>query len=107
MAGYGRDEVVGKNCRFLQGPETSEESVDRIREAIGNVETVTVELKNYRKDGTGFWNKVTISPIYEEVEGVVNYFGFQEEVTERVERERGVKEKREQAKTPERTPRKA
>ena len=87
LTGYSEAEAIGENCRFLQGPGTREEPVAKMREAIDNEEPVTVELRNYRKDGTAFWNQVTIAPVRDDDGAVVNYVGFQEDVTERKERE--------------------
>ena len=86
LTGYDAGEVFGRNCRFLQGPETAERPVERMREAIDAREPVSVELLNYREDGTPFWNRVTIAPIYDGGE-VTHYVGFQEDVTERKEAE--------------------
>lgn len=87
LTGYAQDEVLGRNCRFLQGPETDSEPVTTMREAIAEEERVSVELRNYRKDGSEFWNRVTIAPVYDHVGHVTNYVGFQEDITERKGRE--------------------
>lgn len=86
ITGYASSEIEGRNCRFLQGPGTREEPVAELRNAIDNEESTTVELRNYRKDGTPFWNEVTIAPVEADGE-VVNYVGFQRDVTDRKERE--------------------
>jgi PAS domain S-box-containing protein len=86
LTGYSESEATGRNCRYLQGPGTREEPVDKLRQAVDTEEPVTVELRNYRKDGTAFWNQVTIAPVRNDGE-VVNWVGFQEDVTERKERE--------------------
>jgi len=86
LTGYSVPEATGRNCRYLQGPGTREEPVAAMRDAIDNEEPVTVELRNYRKDGTPFWNRVTIAPVRDDG-AVVNWIGFQEDVTERKERE--------------------
>ena len=88
LTGYTAAESVGRNCRFLQGAATREEPVAAMRAAIESVEPVTVELRNYRKDGTEFWNRVTIAPLVDGDGTVENWVGFQEDVTERKERER-------------------
>ncbi len=88
ITGYDAETAVGRNCRFLQGPATRQEPVERIRSAIDNAESVVVELRNYRNDGTEFWNQVTIAPVENSDGEVVNYVGFQEDITERKERER-------------------
>jgi PAS domain S-box-containing protein len=94
LTGYDEAEVVGRNCRFLGGEATAEEPVAAIREAVAAGEPATVELRNYRKDGTAFWNRVSIAPIRDADGGVVNYVGFQGDVTERTERERELREER-------------
>jgi len=87
ITGYERDEVVGRNCRFLQGENTDEEVVATMRDAIDRGEPVTVELRNYRKDGTEFWNEVRISPLEDEHGEVTHLVGFQQDVTGHKERE--------------------
>ena len=87
LTGYSPEEVIGRNCRFLQGPDTEEEPVAQMRKAIDEDEPVSVELLNYREDGTPFWNQVTIAPIYDDQGEVSHYVGFQNDVTERKEAE--------------------
>jgi PAS domain S-box-containing protein len=53
---YARDEAVGRNCRFLQGPDSDPETVDQMRAAVAARMPFRAELVNYRKDGTSFWN---------------------------------------------------
>ncbi len=86
LTGYDVEEVLGRNCRLLQGPDTDEEPVARMREALDNERPVSVELLNYREDGTPFWNRVTLAPLYNGNE-LSHYIGFQEDVTERKEAE--------------------
>jgi len=85
MTGYDREDVLGRNCRFLQGPETDEAKRQQFRDAFAVEEPVTVELINYRKDGEQFWNEVEVLPVYEDG-SVTHYIGFQRDVTERRER---------------------
>jgi PAS domain S-box-containing protein len=87
LTGYDEADVVGRNCRFLQGPDTDPEPVQRMRDAIDAAEPVSVDLLNYRQDGSTFWNEVTIAPIYDEAGDLVNFVGFQRDVTDRRERE--------------------
>jgi len=87
LTGYTREEILGRNCRFLQGPETSEDSVAMMRDAIDEDEPVTVELRNYRTDGAVFWNRVSIAPVSDESGAVTNYIGFQENITGRRQRQ--------------------
>jgi len=81
QTGYDRKEILGRNCRFLQGEATREEPVARMREAITAEEPVTVELRNYRKDGSMFWNRVTIIPIWDDSGTATNYLGYQQNIT--------------------------
>src|SRR3954466_13189019 len=84
MTGYEADDVVGRNCRFLQGPGTDREAVAQGRGALQRGEAVRAELLNYRKDGTPFWNAFTISPVVDG-EGVLTHFvGVQTDITARV-----------------------
>jgi PAS domain S-box-containing protein len=84
MTGYSYDEAVGRNCRFLQGPATDPEAVAEIRAAIQEQRTVTTTLINYRKDGTAFWNQLSISPVFDGDGALVSFVGVQTDVTERV-----------------------
>ncbi|MFC4247974.1 bacterio-opsin activator domain-containing protein [Natribaculum luteum] len=83
LTGYTSEEVVGQNCRFLQGEDSDPEAIREMREAIDEQRPVTVELKNYRKDGEEFWNEVTIAPVRDDDGEVTNYVGFQNDVTAR------------------------
>ncbi|ELZ75397.1 MULTISPECIES: PAS domain S-box protein [Haloferax] len=83
LTGYSRDEVLGRNCRFLQGEATDEDAVAELRAAVDEREAVTTELLNYRKDGTEFWNRVRIAPLFDD-DGVIDFFvGFQDDITPR------------------------
>ena len=83
--GYRAPEVLGRNCRFLQGPDTSRELVREVREAIAAGRDHVSVLRNYRKDGSGWWNELRLSPVRNELGAVTHYFGFQNDVTARVE----------------------
>ncbi|HEV7437802.1 MAG TPA: PAS domain-containing protein, partial [Pseudorhizobium sp.] len=80
LTGYTREEVLGRNCRFLQGPGTNNEDVGRIRSAIEHRETIELELLNYKKDGGIFWNRVLISPVFDGDE-LTYFFASQLDVT--------------------------
>ena len=83
MTGYSSDEIIGKYCRFLQGEDTDPESVQKISDAIARQESVTVTLKNYRKDGSPFWNEFTLSPVQDAGGNTVNFVGVQQDVSYR------------------------
>lgn len=73
MTGYSRADVIGKNCRFLQGPETDRAVVAQVREAVAERREIATELLNYRKNGSTFWNALFISPVYDQ-QGELKYF---------------------------------
>lgn len=83
LTGYDADEAVGRNCRFLQGEATDPTTVERVGEALDAGRPVSVELLNYRKDGTPFWNYLQINPIEDESGDVTHFLGFQTDVTAR------------------------
>jgi PAS domain S-box-containing protein len=73
LTGYERDEVVGRNCRFLAGPTTEPDLSEQIRQGVRARTPVLVEIRNYRKDGTPFRNAVLVAPIYD-AEGELDFF---------------------------------
>ena len=81
MTGYDREATLGRNCRFLQGAETTDERIDELRAAIAAGEPVTTTLRNYRRDGEVFWNRVSLTPLRDEDGGIDRWVGFQEDVT--------------------------
>jgi PAS domain S-box-containing protein len=83
LTGYPAEEVLGRNCRFLQGPDTDPDAVRELRAGIESAEAVSVELRNYRRDGEPFWNRVELAPIRDESGTVTHYIGFQTDVTRR------------------------
>ena len=83
MTGYAAEEVLGRNCRFMQGPETSEQAINQIRQAVASRQDVVVELLNYRKDGSKFWIQLSLSPIEDDQGRLVYYFGSQLDVTDK------------------------
>lgn len=88
MTGYSAEESLGRNCRFLQGPETSEEARTEMREAIEEGRAHRVTILNYRKDGTPFWNDVQLSPVRDASGEVRQFVAVQHDITERMETER-------------------
>lgn len=81
MTGYSDDEIIGRNCRFLQGPDTDRETVSKIREAIVAGQDVAIDILNYRKDGSTFWNAVFISPVRDEAGKIIYFFASQLDFT--------------------------
>ncbi|GGK44007.1 hypothetical protein GCM10008955_42200 [Deinococcus malanensis] len=83
LTGYSQDEILGRNCRFLQGQDKQQLALDQVRQALHQGESVTVTLRNYRKDGILFHNELTLSPVRNASGQVTHYLGFQNDVTER------------------------
>ncbi|AYD05207.1 PAS domain-containing protein [Neorhizobium sp. NCHU2750] len=81
LSGYSDEDVIGRNCRFLQGPDTDTETVAKIRDAIAAGEDVAVDILNYKKDGSPFWNAVFISPVRDEAGKIVYFFASQLDFT--------------------------
>ena len=90
LTGYAVDEVIGRNCRFLQGKDTEKAKVDELRRAIDNGEETTVELLNYKKDGTPFWNRLSITPLKNKAGDTTHYVGIQSDITEAKETKRNL-----------------
>lgn len=82
LTGYTRQDVIGQNCRFLQGPATDQNTVSTIRRAIEHGTACTVELLNHRKDGTPFWNRLSITPLRDASGRVTHFVGIQSDITE-------------------------
>ena len=89
LTGYAHDEIIGRNCRFLQGPETSRQDVTRIRDAIERRVPIEIELLNHKKDGEVFWNRLLISPVFDSEGQLTYFFASQFDVT--LERDRLVR----------------
>lgn len=87
LTGYDLSEILGYNCRFLQGDKTNRDDVTRMREAIKQGEGIEVELLNYKKDGTPFWNELVISPVKNGEGQVTHFIGVQSDSTDRREKE--------------------
>jgi len=87
MTGYPQEEIIGQNCRLLQGSDTDPAAVEQIRQALQTQSRCTVVLKNYRKDGTAFWNQLAISPVRDRKGKLTHFIGVQTDVTERKQAE--------------------
>ncbi len=83
ITGYQPDEIIGHNCRFLQGPGTDSQTVAQIRSCIVEQREVKATLLNYRKNGQPFWNELKISPVFSDKGELLNFVGIQTDITER------------------------
>ena len=86
--GYTRNEVIGRNCRFLQGDGTDPQTVQKIRQALEDFKSLDIEILNYRKDGTPFWNRLRMSPVFDEHDKPIAFIGIQSDITEIKEQNR-------------------
>lgn len=87
LTGYSGEDVINKNCRFLQGVDRDQEDLNKLRDAINNGKSCLVTLRNYRKDGSLFWNDLYVTPITNARGIVTNFIGIQNDVTERIRAE--------------------
>jgi PAS domain S-box-containing protein len=83
ISGYTADEVMGRNCRFLQADDREQPALDELREALTEARECRVVLRNYRKDGTPFWNELYVSPVHDEEGRLTNFVGVQNDITQR------------------------
>jgi PAS domain S-box-containing protein len=95
LTGYSVAETLGRNCRFLQGPGTDPAAVAEIRAAVEEKRECVVEILNYRRDGTPFWNRLSITPVRSALGEVTHYIGIQSDVTARREAENGLRRAKE------------
>ncbi len=93
ITGYSREEALGRNPRILQGPETDPDTIGTLRTAVEKEQSVSVEMRNYRRDGTPFWNELTMAPIHDQNGDVFLYVGFQDDVTSRKDAEQLAEER--------------
>ncbi|WP_419813330.1 PAS domain-containing protein [Bacterioplanoides sp.] len=87
LSGYQQDEILFQDCRFLQAGDRDQEGLKRIKVALENNEACRVVLRNYRKDGSQFWNELSISPVFNDQDQLMYYIGVQKDVTRQVEAE--------------------
>src|ERR687897_830707 len=92
--GYAAEEVLGRNCRFLQGEDRNQSALEELRAAVYGGRHCPVVLRNYRKDGTLFWNELSIYPVRDEEGRMINFVGVQNDITERIRTEEILSEMR-------------
>ncbi|MCC3245044.1 PAS domain-containing protein [Methylocystis sp. WRRC1] len=91
MCGYSQEEIIGINCRFLQGSDRDQPELERLRAAIKKGEAVEVTLRNYRKNGELFHNRLVVKPLFDDRGNVVYFLGVQYDITEQVEAQQEIK----------------
>lgn len=101
LTGYSLDDVLYQDCRFLQGDDRDQLSRTRIRKALAEGRPCREVLRNYRKDGSLFWNELSITPVRHEGDQCLYYIGIQKDVSREVELERQLAECRAGGKTDE------
>ena len=99
LSGYEIKEVIGRNCRFLQGPETDRESVAAIARAIADRVPIGIDILNYRKDGSTFWNALYLSPVFNERGELAYFFASQFDATHRYDRAKEIESRKTELET--------
>lgn len=92
LTGYTQEEIIGKNCRFLQANDRDQAARFLIADAMKNHESLEVTLRNYKKDGTLFHNRLKITPLFDRKHRVIYYLGVQYDITEQVNATNEIKE---------------
>ncbi len=84
ITGYRSDEIIGENCRCLQGKDTDQPGLTELREGIAQGRNANVILRNYRKDGSLFWNQLAVSPVHDQQGNLTHFIGIQEDISDRI-----------------------
>ncbi len=92
MTGYGWEELIGRNCRLLQGRDTDPDTINELRRSIAQRRETAVEILNYKKNGAAFWNALFMSPVFDSNGKLIYYFGSQLDVTRRRDAEEGLRQ---------------
>lgn len=91
LTGYAQEEIIGYNCRFLQGDDREQEARFAIADAVRDHRAVEVTLRNYKKDGTLFHNRLKIVPLFDKKQRVIYYLGVQYDITQKVNAEHEIR----------------
>ncbi|WP_438766439.1 PAS domain-containing protein [Kushneria sp. TE3] len=85
LTGYSADEILYRDCRFLQNGDNQQPGLDRIRDALREGKACREVIRNYKKDGALFWNELSITPVHDEEDQLLYFIGVQKDVTSLVE----------------------
>jgi PAS domain S-box-containing protein len=92
LTGYASDDILYQDCRFLQGEDRGQPGLQLIREAIRKQQPCRQIIRNYRRDGSAFWNELSITPVFNEGDQLTYFIGIQKDVSEEVEAKQRVRE---------------
>jgi len=92
LTGYSQEETIGLNCRFLQANDQNQEASKQISDAMKHQESIEVTIRNYKKDGTLFYNRLKITPLLDRKSRIIYYLGVQYDMTEQVEADNEIRE---------------
>ena len=92
LTGYSNDEILYRDCRFLQGDDNDQPGLQAIRYAVKSNQPCRQVIRNYRKDGSLFWNELSITPVFNDADQLTYYIGIQKDVTEQVHAQQRVEQ---------------
>ncbi len=98
VTGYSQEEIIGRNCRFLQGKDREQQAISDLAKAIDEVRPIEITLRNYKKNGALFYNKLKVTPLLDSKGKVIYFLGVQHDITDQVESNEEIKSLNQQLK---------